>query len=60
MSKVVVKQVRSGIGRNPSVLRTLQAIGLGSIGKQRELVLNKSVEGMIRKVAHLIEITPVQ
>lgn len=60
MNKVVVKQVRSKIGRNPVVVGTLQALGLGSIGKQKELVLNESVKGMIKKVSHLVEVTPVK
>lgn len=59
MSKVVVKQVRSQIGRNPKTVRTLQAIGLGSIGKTKELQLNASVQGMLNAVKHLVEITPI-
>jgi large subunit ribosomal protein L30 len=60
MSKVRVKQVRSQIGRNPATRRTLKAIGLGSIGKQREITLNPSVQGMLQSVQHLIEVTPVK
>jgi large subunit ribosomal protein L30 len=58
--KVVVKQVRSKIGRNPRTVDTLKALGLGSIGKQKELTLNASVEGMLKGVKHLIEVTPVK
>jgi large subunit ribosomal protein L30 len=60
MSKVRVKQVRSAIGREPTVLRTLKAIGLGSIGKSKELSLNESVKGMIKKVEHLLVVEPVK
>jgi large subunit ribosomal protein L30 len=60
MSKVVVKQVRSDIGRAPKTVRTLKAIGLGRIGKSKELTLNASVQGMLDGVKHLIEITPVK
>jgi len=60
MSKVRVKQVRSQIGRNPATCRTLKAIGLGAIGKQKELTLNPSVQGMLNSVQHLIEVTPVK
>ena len=60
MSKVLVKQVRSKIGRDPRVVSTLKAIGLGSIGKKKELSLNPSVQGMLKKVSHLIEIIPVK
>jgi large subunit ribosomal protein L30 len=60
MSKVRVKQVRSDIGREPTVRRTLKAIGLGAIGKSKELPLNDSVRGMLRKVEHLLTIEPVK
>lgn len=60
MDKVVVKQVRSHIGRNKRVIATLKAIGLGGIGKQKEIKLNESIKGMLRTVEHLIEISPVK
>jgi large subunit ribosomal protein L30 len=60
MNKVLVKQVRSKIGRNPKTIRTLQAIGLGSIGKEKLLTLNPSVQGMLDGVRHLVEVTPVK
>lgn len=60
MSKVLVKQVRSQIGRDPKTIRTLKAIGLGAMGKQKELSLNPSVQGMINKISHLVEVTPVK
>lgn len=56
MSKIVVKQVRSAIGRNQRVRDTLQALGLGKIGKSKELASNPAVEGMIAKVSHLLEV----
>jgi large subunit ribosomal protein L30 len=60
MSKVVVKQVRSAIGRNPAVRSTLKSIGLGRIGKSCELTLNDSVKGMIKRVEYLLEVKPVK
>lgn len=60
MSKVIVKQVRSQIGRNPRTIGTLKAIGLGRIGKQKELTLSPAVQGMLKGVQHLIEVTPVK
>lgn len=60
MSKVRVRQVRSQIGRDPVTVRTLKAIGLGAIGKQKELALNPSVQGMLDAVKHLVEVTPVK
>ena len=58
--KVVIKQVRSDAGCVPTVRRTIKAIGLGRIGKSREIVANAAVEGMLRRVSHLIQVTPVK
>lgn len=58
--KVTVTQVRSDIGRHPRVRRTLQAIGLGKLGKSSELTLNEAVSGMIKRVSHLVEVSPVK
>jgi len=52
--KLVVKQIRSVIGRPESQRRVLAALGLGRIGKSNELDDNASVRGMIAKVNHLI------
>ena len=60
MSKVVIKQVRSDVGCVPTVRRTIKAIGLGRIGKSREIVANDAVQGMLRRVSLLIEVTPVK
>ena len=57
--KLRVKQVRSGIG-HPEVMRlTLKAIGLRH---HQHVVVKKdsaSLRGQIRKVRHLVEVTPV-
>jgi len=61
MSKnVVIKQVRSDVGCAPTVRRTIKAVGLGRIGKSREIVSNEAVMGMLRRVSHLIEISPAK
>ena len=60
MSKVVIKQVRSDIGCVPAVRKTLKAIGLGAVGKSRQIVSNDAVKGMLRRVSHLVEVTPVK
>lgn len=52
--KLVVKQIKSVIGRPESQRRVLAALGLGRIGKSNELDDNASVRGMIAKVNHLI------
>ena len=60
MSKVIVKQVRSDIGRPPAARQTIRALGLGRINKQRELPLNEATKGMLKKVEYLLEVTPVK
>lgn len=55
-----VKQIRSGIGHAQTMRRTLAALGLHHY--QQEVVLpdNPSVRGMLFKVRHLIEVSPVE
>lgn len=57
MAKVHIKQVRSSIGRPANQKATLVALGLGRIGKERELDVNEPLQGMINKVSHLITVT---
>lgn len=57
MSQVKILQVRSSIGRPKDQKDTLVALGLGRIGKSKELVLNPALQGMINKVAHLITVS---
>lgn len=55
--KLLVKQVRGGQGgRTQRVQDTLSALGLGKIGRTVELPLNPAVAGMIRRVAHLVQV----
>lgn len=55
--KLIVKQVRSVIGRPESQRKILATLGLGRIGKAREFDDNASIRGMIAKVAHLVTVT---
>ena len=54
--KLRVTQVKSQIGRKYDQDRTLKALGLGKIGKTKEVTDNESVRGMIFKVKHLVEV----
>lgn len=56
MSKIVVKQVKSLIGRPESQRKIVAALGLGRIGKTKELNDSQAVRGMIAKVSHLVEV----
>ena len=57
--KIKITQVKSQIGRKYDQDRTLKALGLGRIGKSREIVDNDSVRGMIFKVKHLVEVEEI-
>ncbi len=56
MAKIVVKQVKSIIGRPEAQRKVIMALGLGRIGKSKELTDTPAVRGMIAKVAHLVEV----
>ena len=55
-TKLVVKQVKSAIGRQGYQRKTLIGLGLNKINKERELEDTPSIRGMIEKVKHLVEI----
>ena len=56
MAKIIVKQVRSTIGRPEAQVKIVKALGLGRIGKIKEVEDSASVRGMVAKVSHLVEI----
>ena len=58
--RVKIKQVKSSIGSKKNQRETIKALGLNKIGKSVEKTLNPSIEGMINKVKHLIEITEIK
>lgn len=51
-----VRQTGSAIRRPRDQRATLAGLGLGKIGRVRELEDTPSVRGMIRKVSHMVEI----
>ncbi len=56
MAKIIVKQVKSIIGRPEDQRKVVAALGLGRIGKTKELGDTPAVRGMVAKVSHLVEI----
>jgi large subunit ribosomal protein L30 len=54
---LAVKQTHSTIGAQTQHKRTIKALGLGRIGKTRQLPDNPSVRGMLHHVRHLVEVT---
>jgi large subunit ribosomal protein L30 len=57
---VQVTQVRSGIGQNQRNRGTLRALGLGRIGKSAEHKDGPQLNGMLRKVRHLVRVEDVK
>jgi large subunit ribosomal protein L30 len=58
--KVIVTQKKGLSGRSERQRNTIQALGLGRIGKKQEFTVNPAVWGMIKKVRHLVEVREVQ
>ncbi len=56
MSKVKLTQTGSQIGQSESHRGTLRALGLGRIGKTNEIEESPVLDGMLRKVAHLVQV----
>ncbi len=57
--RVRVTQVASGLGRKKDQIQTLAGLGLGKLRRTRELEDTPSVRGMIRRVAHLVQVEDV-
>jgi large subunit ribosomal protein L30 len=57
MAKVRITQVRSTIKRPDTQLRTIQSLGLGKLNATVEVEYTKQIQGMIRKVNHLVSVT---
>lgn len=53
---LTVKQTGSPIRRPKDQLATLKGLGLGKIGRTRELEDTPAVRGMIFKVKHMVEV----
>ena len=54
MKKIKIIQRKSKIGASPSQRATLKALGLRKIGSVVEKDLSPQIDGMIKKVDHLI------
>tara|TARA_B100000886_G_scaffold269548_1_gene193595 strand:+ start:596 stop:790 length:195 start_codon:yes stop_codon:yes gene_type:complete len=54
--KLVVKQIKSAIGRRAYQRKTLIGLGLNKMNKEKILEDTPSIRGMIDKVKHLVEV----
>jgi large subunit ribosomal protein L30 len=59
-ARLSVKQIRSSIGHAETMRRTLRALGLRHHQQVVELANSASVRGMLFKVRHLVDVTPVK
>ena len=55
-TKLVVKQIKSAIGRKAYQRKTLIGLGLNKMNKEKILEDTPSIRGMIDKVKHLVEV----
>lgn len=56
IEKIKLKQTGSSIRRNKRQSLYLKSLGLGKIGMEKELVLNNSINSLIEKVRHMVEV----
>jgi large subunit ribosomal protein L30 len=54
MKKVKITQVKSSIDKSKRVKATLVALGLKKMNQTVEQDLSPQIEGMIKKVSHLV------
>ena len=56
MADLKVTQVKSTIGSKPKARGTMRALGLRGIGQSNVLPDRPEIQGMLRKVSHLITV----
>jgi large subunit ribosomal protein L30 len=59
MKKLKIKQIKSGIDRPQRQKRTLVALGLTKMHKEKVVEATPQVLGMIEKVKHLLSVEEV-
>lgn len=56
MAKVRITQIRSTIKRPETQLKTIQSLGLGRRDQSVEVEFTPQIQGMVRKVSHLVSV----
>ena len=59
MAKIKVTLVKSTIGQVDSVKGTIAALGLKKIRSSKELDDTPAIQGMLKKVSHLVKVENV-
>lgn len=57
MAKVKITQIRSTIKRPETQLRTIESLGLGKVHAFVEVEYTPQIQGMVKKVNHLVSVT---
>jgi large subunit ribosomal protein L30 len=56
MAELEIKQVRSANGASPKQRDALRSLRLGRIGRVTKREDNPQVQGLLRKIGHLVEV----
>jgi large subunit ribosomal protein L30 len=59
MKKLRIKQIKSGIDRTADQKRTLIALGITKMQRPVEVIATPQIEGMIRKISHLLSVEEI-
>lgn len=59
MAKVRITQIRSTIKRPETQLKTIQSLGLGKRDQSVEVEFTPQIQGMVRKVSHLVSVKEI-
>ncbi len=54
---IVIRQIRSDVGRPKDQRATLKTMGLGRIGHETTQKVNSSLCGKLRKIWHMVEVS---
>jgi large subunit ribosomal protein L30 len=57
MAKVKITQTRSMIKRPERQQRTIESLGLGKVHATVEVEYTPQIQGMVKKVSHLVAVT---
>jgi large subunit ribosomal protein L30 len=57
MAKVKITQTRSMIKRPETQQRTIESLGLGKVHASVEVEYTPQIQGMVKKVSHLVAVT---
>jgi len=60
MKKLKIKQVKSAIDRPAVQKRTLRALGITKMNREKVVEATPQIEGMIRKISHLLLVEEIQ